>query len=102
MAMTASVVTYTVQAEQADELRERVQKYLVPAARQIGGYRGFLLLDQGENKRMAILLFDSLAAAQAAQHQLSPVGAQYTYALMAGPAIGSLATALVADGVFAE
>jgi hypothetical protein len=101
MAMAASVVTYTVQAEHADELTERVRAHLVPAAQQVAGYRGFLLLDQGENKRMALLLFDSVEDARAAQQALTPVGSQYTYALMAGPAIGSLGTALVADGLFA-
>jgi hypothetical protein len=101
MTMAASVVTYTVQAEHAGELTERVRQHLVPAAREISGYRGFLLLDQGENKRLALLLFDSIDGARSAQQVLSPVGEQHTYALMAGPALGSLATALVADGVFA-
>jgi hypothetical protein len=100
MAMAASVVTYTVQAEHAAALTERVQKHLVPAAREIPGYRGFLLLDQGETKRMALLLFESIEGARTAQHVLSPVGEQYTYELMATPAIGSLATALIADGMF--
>jgi hypothetical protein len=101
MTMAASVVTYTVQAEHADELRERVQTYLVPAAQQLTGYRGFLLLDQGDNKRLALLLFDSAADARAAQQALSPVGSQHTYALMASPAVGSLGSVLIADGVFA-
>jgi hypothetical protein len=102
MAMAASVVTYTVQAEHADELTERVHQHLVPAARQVAGYRGFLLLDQGDNQRLALLLFDSIEDARAAQQALSPVGSQHTYALMSGPAVGSLATALIADGVFAD
>ena len=102
MAMTASVVTYTVQAEHADELNRRVQEHLVPAARQIAGYRGFLLLDQGDHKRLALLLFDDIQGARTAQQVLSPVGEQHTYALMASPALGSLGTAVVADGVFAE
>jgi hypothetical protein len=101
MTMAASVVTYTAQAEHADELTARVRQHLVPAARTIPGYRDFLLLDQGEHKRLALLLFDSIEGARSAQQVLSPVGEQHTYALMATSAIGSLATALVADGIFA-
>ena len=96
----ASVVTYTVDPESSEELRDRVQNYLVPAAREIAGYRGFLLLDQGENRRMAILLFDSVEGVQTAQRVLSPVGEQHTYALMTSPAIGSLGRVVVSDGVF--
>jgi hypothetical protein len=100
--MAASVVTYTVQAAHAGELTERVRKHLVPAARQIPGYLGFLLLDQGDHKRLAMLLFESVDGARAAQQVLSPIGEEHTYALMAGPAIGSLATALISDGIFAK
>ena len=57
------------------------------------------LLDQGDGKRMAILLFDSLKSVSVAQEALTPVGQEYTYSLMSGPAIGSLATVLIADGV---
>jgi hypothetical protein len=101
MSVAASVVTYTVLPERADELAANVRDHLVPAAQQIAGYRGFLLLDQGEHKRMAILLFDSIEGVREAQQRLSPLGEQYTYALMSGPAIGSLGRAVVADGVFA-
>jgi hypothetical protein len=101
MSMGASVVTYTVKAEHADELAARVRDHLVPAARQVHGYRGFLLLDQGDGKRLALLLFDSIADVGAAQHALTPVGEEHTYALMSGPAIGSAGTVLVADGLFA-
>jgi|SRR5579884_724098 len=101
MSMGASIVTYTVAPEHADELRERVQRYLVPAARRTRGYRGFLLLDQGDGKRLALLLFDSVEDAQAAQVVLTPVGSDHTYALMSSPALGSLGTVLVSDGVFA-
>lgn len=101
MSMGASVVTYTVDQEHADELRARVQEHLVPAARQVQGYRGFLLLDQGDGKRLALLLFDSVDDARAAQGALTPVGRDHTYALMSGPALGSLGAAVVADGVFA-
>lgn len=100
MASAVSVVTYSVDDQNADELTRQVREHLVPAAKSETGYQGFLLLDQGEGKRMAILLFDSVDAVQAAQHALTPVGRDHTYALMSGPAIGSLATVLVADGAF--
>lgn len=97
MSMVASVVTYSVLPEHVEELTRRVEQHLIPAAREVSGYRGFLLLDQGEQRRMAILLFDSADAARAAQQALSPVGSEHTYALMASPAIGSLATVLLSD-----
>jgi hypothetical protein len=102
MSMGASIVTYSVAADQAAELSGRVRDYLVPAARQTAGYRGFLLLDQGGGKRLALLLFDSVADVGPAQQVLTPVGQEHTYALMSGPAEGSVATVLVSDGVFAE
>lgn len=101
MSMGASIVTYTVDAEHADELSSRVQQHLVPAAQLTRGYRGFLLLDQGDGRRLALLLFDSVEDVGGAQHALTPVGQEHTYALMSGPAIGSVGTVLVADGVFA-
>ena len=101
MDMGASIVTYTVGPEHAEELTRRVREHLVPAARQLPGYRGFLLVDQGEGKRLALLLFDSMEAAQAAQGALTPVGREQTYALMTTPALGALGRVVVGDGVFA-
>ena len=100
MSMGASIVTYPVDPQQADELHRRVREHLLPAARQVDGYRGFLLVDQGDNRRLALLLFESVAGAQAAQQALSPIGREHTYALMTGPAVGALGTVLVADGIF--
>jgi hypothetical protein len=100
MSMGASVVTYSVDPKDADELHRRVQEHLVPAARQTKGYRGFLLLDQGDGKRLALLLFDSVDDARAAQGVLTPVGSEQTYALMTGPAAGSLGNVIIGDGVF--
>lgn len=100
MTMAASVVTYTVQAEHADELTERVRTHLIPAAQHVAGYRGFLLLDQGDNQRLAFLLFETIEDARAAQQVLSPVGSEHTYALMQGPAVGSLGTVVLSDGIF--
>jgi hypothetical protein len=102
MAMGASVVTYTVDPEQAENLHAAVRDHLVPAARQTAGYRGMLLLDEGEGKRLALLLFDSVENVAPAQQALTPVGSEYTYKLMSGPAIGSIGTVVVSDGVFAD
>ena len=55
---------------------------------------------KGDNKRLAVLLFDSVEAAQAAQQALTPVGREKTYGLMTGPAEGALGTVIVADGIF--
>jgi hypothetical protein len=101
MSKGASVVTYTVDPENSEELHRRVEDYLVPAAQQTHGYRGLLLLDQGDGKRPALLLFDSVEDVGPAQQALTPVGRDYTYALMSGPAIGSVGTVVVSDGVFA-
>ena len=100
MGNTVSIVTYAVPAENAAELEQRVREHLLPAARLIDGYTGFLLIDQGEGQRMAILSFESVADARAAQQILTPVGEQHTYALMSSPAVGSLGTVLIADGSF--
>ena len=99
MSMGASIVTYTVDAANADELTARVRQHLVPAARQAEGYRGFLLIDQGDGKRLAVLLVDSVELVGPAQQALTPVGSEHTYALMSGPAVGSVGTVLIADGV---
>ena len=102
MTMSASVVTYPVAAEHADELKARVEEHLVPAARGTRGYRGFLLLDMGGDERLAVILYDSIEDVALAQSALTPVGQKHTYALMTGPAIGAAGRVLVADGVFAE
>ena len=101
MSLAASIVTYPVDPAQADLLRDRVRDHLVPAAQVLPGYKGFALFDQGDNKRIAILLFETIEQVRTAQHALTPVGEEYTYALMTGPAIGSAARAIVADGLFA-
>lgn len=102
MSMGASIVTYTVGPQQAEELHRRVREHLLPAAQQVAGYRGFLLVDQGDDRRLALLLFDSVAGAQAAQQALSPIGREQTYALMTGPAVGALGTVVISDGIFAD
>jgi hypothetical protein len=102
MTLGASVVTYTVDPEHSEELYAAVREHLVPAARQTAGYRGMLLLDQGDGKRLALLLFDSVEHVGPAQQALTPVGRDHTYALMSGPAIGSIGAVVVSDGVFAD
>jgi hypothetical protein len=100
MSLVASVVTYTVEAANSEALRQRVQEHLVPAARELPGYHGFLLLDQGEDRRLALLFFETPEQVRQAQAALTPVGEDHTYALMSGPAIGSLGRVLVDDGIF--
>lgn len=102
MTIGASVVTYTVDPKNADALQTAVRDYFVPAARQTTGYRGMLLLDQGDGKRLAFLLFDSVEHVGPAQHALTPVGREHTYPLMSGPAIGSIGAVVVSDGVFTD
>ena len=102
MAMAASIVEYSVKPGEGDELNRRVQEFLVPAARKVSGYQGLLLFDRGENKRMAVLLFDSPEGVRAAQQELTPVGEEHTYSLMSSPAIGSLGIVVVADGMLAK
>lgn len=101
MSMGASILTYGVHAADAAEPRRRVAGHLVPAARAAQGYRGFLLLDMGDDKRLGVLLFDAVQEAQAAQRIISPVGAERTYALMSSPAAGALGTAIVVDDILA-
>ena len=102
MSMASNMVEYTVNPEHAEELHRRVREHLVPLARQTQGYRGFLLLDRGEGKRLAVVLYDSAAHARAAQETLAPVGVAHTAALMQGPIQRSVATVVISDGVFAD
>ena len=102
MTRAASIVEYTVNPENADELHKRVRDFLVPAARQTKGYQGFLLFDRGEGKRLAVLVYDSVEDIRAAQSALTPVGEEHTYSLMSGPALGSLGVVVVSDGVLGE
>jgi hypothetical protein len=102
MSMGVSIVTYTVDAEKAEELHRRVREHLVPAARETKGYRGMLLIDQDEGKRLAMLLFDSVDDVAAAQQMLGPVGRDHTYALMSGPALGSIGSVVISDGLFTD
>ncbi len=100
MSLVASVVTYTVEPSNAEELRKRVQEHVVPVARELPGYRGFLLLDQGDDRRLALLFFDNPEQVRQAQAALTRVGGEQTYELMSGPAIGSLGRVLIDDGIF--
>ncbi|MGH2588702.1 MAG: hypothetical protein ACRDJE_27570 [Dehalococcoidia bacterium] len=101
MSMATNIVEYTVSPEHAETLHGRVQERLVPAARQTQGYRGFLLLDRGEGTRLAVVLYDSAAAARAAQQTLVPVGMEITADLIQGPIQRTVGTVVISDGVFA-
>ena len=103
--LVATVVMYTVKPDKEEALRESVERHLVPAARQAEGYRGFLLLDQKEGKRLAVVLFDSPEHARAAQALISGAARDGgVYELMVGPQTEStrsmMGTAIIADGIF--
>jgi hypothetical protein len=100
MSMGATVVTYTVDAANAERFRHALEEHLVPAARSAPGYQGFLVLDQSAGKRLGLVLFASVEEAKAAQSIIGPVAGRYLYPLMASPAVGALGTAIVADGLF--
>jgi hypothetical protein len=102
MHMAASIVEYTVDPEYAEELHRRVRAYLLPAARQTKGYRGMLFLDRGDGRRLAVLLFDSVAQVRAAQVTLTPVGHEHTYPLIQGSILGSVGTVVIGDGILPE
>ena len=100
-ACTATVVSYTVLPDKAETLREAVEQQLVPAARAVSGYRGFLLLDQGDGKRLAVVVFDSAEHARSAQQTISAAArAAGIYEMMATSAGGTMGTAIVSDGIF--
>jgi hypothetical protein len=99
MNLVASVVTYTVEAANADELHTRVETHLLPAARALPGYHGFLLIDQGNDQRLALIFFETPEQVMQAQQALTPIGKEHTYALMSGPATGSLGRVLIHDGL---
>jgi hypothetical protein len=100
--LAATVVTYTVNPENAEALRAGVEQHIVPAARSAAGYRGFLLVDQAEGKRAAVLLYDSVDHARAAQQVIGPVARDNVHKLMASPSVTVTGTAIVADGAFAK
>ena len=97
----ATVVTYSVSDENSDQLHHLVATLLIPAARDAQGYRGFLLLNQGEGKRMAVVLCDSIESARALQGVLGPIARDHIYSLMTSPSIGTLSTVVLSDGVCA-
>ncbi len=102
MSMGGTVVTYTVASENIDELHDRIRQHIVPAARRAAGYKGFVLLDQGEGQRMAIVLYESVEAAQAAQRVIGPAGREHIYELLSTPTQGTLSTVVIGDGIFED
>jgi len=101
MMTSATVLSYTVRPDKADALHAALRDHLVPAARKESGYRGFLVLDQGEGKRVGIVIFDSPENAKAAQQGISGAARDAgIYEMMAGPPSGSMGTAIVTDGIF--
>ena len=102
MNIAANIVEYIAKPESAETLHERVRAELVPAARQAQGYRGFLLLDRGAGRRLAIVLFDSAANAQSAQDNLGRMGVELTGSLIQGDIQRSVGTVVINDGEFAN
>jgi hypothetical protein len=97
----ATVVTYTIPVEKSDALRDALREHLVPAARRMEGYRGFVVLDQGDGKRLAMVLFDSAEHGRAAQAPITAAArAGGVYEMMTEPQKGSFGPAIIADGIF--
>jgi len=95
----ATVVTYSVSDENSDQLHSLVETLLIAASREAQGYRGFLLLNQGEGKRLAVVLCDSIESARGLQGVLGPIARDHIYPLMTSPSIGTLSTVVLSDGV---
>ena len=93
-----AIVEYTVAPEDAEEATRRVAEAVMPAAREMPGYRGFLLIDRGDGRRMGMVLCKSDEAAAAIAAALVPIGREQTYPLMQGRPARSLGAALVMDG----
>jgi len=95
----ATVVTYSVSDENGNLLHNLVETMLIPAAQDAQGYRGFLLLNQGDGKRLAVVLCDSIDSARALQGVLGPIARDHIYPLMTSHSIGTLSTVVLSDGV---
>jgi hypothetical protein len=99
--LVATVVTYNIDPANADKLRDAIREHLVPAARKMEGYRGFLALDLGEGKRLGCVVFDSVEHGRAAQAIITAAAKEGgVYALMTEPQKGMFGNAIVADGIF--
>jgi hypothetical protein len=99
----ATVLTYSIDPANADKLCDALRESLVPAARQSDGYKGFLVVDAGNGKRIACVVFDSAEQGRAAQAAISAASRQAgVYELMTEPAQASFGTAVIADGIFAS
>jgi len=97
MAMGISLVELTVTPAQADEVTRRLHMHVVPVARQVAGYRGWLTADLGDSKRRDIWLFDSVEALAG----MGPVGAAAWDQItpLTGPHERTMAgTVLLSDG----
>lgn len=99
--MVATVVSYKIDPANAEKLRDAVREHLVPAARSMAGYRGFTVLDQGEGKRLACVVFDSAEHGRAAQAAITTAARESgVYAMMTEPQQASFGAVIVADGIF--
>jgi hypothetical protein len=65
--------------------------------------RPFLVLDQGDGRRLGCVVYDSAAHARAAQQAITAAARESgVYEMMTEPQQGSFGTAIVADGIFEE
>lgn len=98
----ATVLTYSIDAANADRLCNALRGSLVPAARKSDGYQGFLVIDAGNGKRVACVVFDSPERGRAAQAAISAASREAgVYEMMIEPAQASFGAAIIADGIFA-
>src|SRR5688572_13387823 len=97
----ANVIAYTVYPEKADALRHAIEQHLIPAARKVEGYRGFLVLDEGDGKRLGVVVYDSMEHAQAAREPITAAARDSgVYEMMSERGSGGMGTAIIADGIF--
>ncbi len=95
----ATVATYSVSDENSEQLHNLVETLLIPAVREAQGYRGCLLLNQGEGKRLAVVFCDSVESAKALQGIPGPIARDHICPLMTSPSIGRLSAVVLSDGV---
>jgi hypothetical protein len=100
--MKTNIIEANVAPGQEAVFEERVRAHLLPAARQTEGYRGYLLIDQGEGKRLTVWLYDSAEAALAAGPSVGAVAEEQIVPLMTKAPRKWERRMVIADGLFAE
>ena len=100
MAMGISIIEYTVDPAQADEVNRRLKQHLVAAAQQTAGYRGWLTADLGDSKRRDIWLFDSVEAL-AGMEAIGKLADKHIIPLTGEAERHFIGTVLMSDGALA-